>query len=146
MRATLLIGLIGTTLLPWGLGRVARLVATDSKPLPPPTMPYYTRVRRADPMPELMSLGLVPPWVLVRTTVPFGAYFQGGVWYYDPPWYEFDRGQSVTEVAQTLGIPEGTVKSRTYYAIRALREELANRGFPFPTPHPDERPSGGNQS
>jgi hypothetical protein len=34
----------------------------------------------------------------VRTTVPFGAFFQGGVWYFDAPWYEFDRGQSVVDM------------------------------------------------
>jgi RNA polymerase sigma-70 factor (ECF subfamily) len=36
-------------------------------------------------------------------------------------------GSSVAQAAQTLGIPPGTVKSRTYYALRALRlaiEEL----------------------
>ncbi len=37
------------------------------------------------------------------------------------------RGSSVAEAAHTLGIPPGMVKSRTYYALRALRlaiEEL----------------------
>lgn len=38
------------------------------------------------------------------------------------------RGRSVTEAAGTLGIPAGTVKSRTYYALRALRLELEERG------------------
>ena len=32
------------------------------------------------------------------------------------------RGHSVTEAAQVLGIPEGTVKSRAYYALRRMRE------------------------
>lgn len=31
------------------------------------------------------------------------------------------RGASVAQAAQTLGIPPGTVKSRTHYALRALR-------------------------
>ena len=35
------------------------------------------------------------------------------------------RGKSVTEVAERLGIPNGTVKSRTFNAIRALRAALA---------------------
>jgi RNA polymerase sigma-70 factor (ECF subfamily) len=38
------------------------------------------------------------------------------------------RGSSVAQAAQALGIAPGTVKSRTYYALRAVRlaiEELA---------------------
>ncbi|MGV9245285.1 sigma-70 family RNA polymerase sigma factor [Streptomyces sp. NPDC003710] len=34
------------------------------------------------------------------------------------------RGASVAEAAQALGIPPGTVKSRAYYALRALRRVL----------------------
>jgi RNA polymerase sigma-70 factor, ECF subfamily len=32
------------------------------------------------------------------------------------------RGNNVNEAAQSLGIPVGTVKSRSYYALRALRD------------------------
>jgi RNA polymerase sigma-70 factor (ECF subfamily) len=38
------------------------------------------------------------------------------------------RGRSVTEAATTLGVPPGTVKSRTFYALRALRLALQERG------------------
>lgn len=38
-------------------------------------------------------------------------------------------GHSVAQTAEALGIPPGTVKSRTYHAMRALREALAARGM-----------------
>jgi RNA polymerase sigma-70 factor (ECF subfamily) len=38
------------------------------------------------------------------------------------------RGASVAEAARTLGVPPGTVKSRTHYALRALRLALEEMG------------------
>jgi len=38
------------------------------------------------------------------------------------------RGRTVNEAADWLGIPVGTVKSRVYYAVRALRLILAEQG------------------
>lgn len=37
-------------------------------------------------------------------------------------------GRSVAETATVLGVPAGTVKSRTYYAIRALKLVLEEMG------------------
>ncbi|RZT79465.1 RNA polymerase sigma-70 factor (ECF subfamily) [Micromonospora violae] len=36
----------------------------------------------------------------------------------------YHRGRSTGEAARRLGIPEGTVKSRAYYALRALRAAI----------------------
>lgn len=41
----------------------------------------------------------------------------------------FYGGRSVAEAAVRLGVPAGTVKSRAYYALRALRVALAERGI-----------------
>lgn len=38
------------------------------------------------------------------------------------------RGASVSEAARRLGVPEGTVKSRTHYALRALKLALQEMG------------------
>lgn len=38
------------------------------------------------------------------------------------------RGQSVAQAALRLGVPAGTVKSRTHYALRALRLALEEMG------------------
>jgi RNA polymerase sigma-70 factor, ECF subfamily len=39
------------------------------------------------------------------------------------------HGRSVAEAAAILGIPSGTVKSRTFYALRALKLALEERGL-----------------
>ena len=38
------------------------------------------------------------------------------------------RGRTVPEAAEVLGLPLGTAKSRVYYALRALRTALQQRG------------------
>jgi len=40
------------------------------------------------------------------------------------------RGRPYAEVAGHLGVPEGTVKSRVYYGLRALRLALEEMGVP----------------
>ena len=40
------------------------------------------------------------------------------------------RDRTVNQAAEVLGVPVGTVKSRVYYALRALEVALAERGVP----------------
>ena len=42
----------------------------------------------------------------------------------------FFRGHSVSEAAAILNIPEGTVKSRSFHALRSLRRVLVDGGSP----------------
>jgi RNA polymerase sigma factor (sigma-70 family) len=44
-------------------------------------------------------------------------------------WLRFYRGLTVMEVAKQLRIPKGTVQSRTYAAIKKLREKARNGDF-----------------
>jgi RNA polymerase sigma-70 factor, ECF subfamily len=39
------------------------------------------------------------------------------------------RGRPYTDVAAELGVPEGTIKSRVYYGLRALRNALEEMGY-----------------
>ncbi len=41
----------------------------------------------------------------------------------------FYRGRPYAEVAEELGVPEGTIKSRVYYGLRALRVVLEEMGY-----------------
>jgi RNA polymerase sigma-70 factor (ECF subfamily) len=58
------------------------------------------------------------------------------------------HGQSVAEISQKLGIPAGTVKSRTYYGLRQLKRVLAAASgegtetvSPLPRPVPRQVPA-----
>jgi RNA polymerase sigma-70 factor (ECF subfamily) len=44
----------------------------------------------------------------------------------------FYRGRTAQEIADHLNIPNGTVRSRMFYALRALRLALAERGVDAP--------------
>ena len=41
----------------------------------------------------------------------------------------YGQQMSVAETAAVLGVPEGTVKSRAYYALRAMRSACEERGL-----------------
>jgi RNA polymerase sigma-70 factor, ECF subfamily len=42
--------------------------------------------------------------------------------------HSYYGGRSIAETAAELGIPEGTVKSRLHYGLRALRLVLQEKG------------------
>ena len=42
--------------------------------------------------------------------------------------HAYYRGLSIAQTAAELGIPDGTVKSRLHYGLRALRLALQERG------------------
>jgi RNA polymerase sigma-70 factor (ECF subfamily) len=42
--------------------------------------------------------------------------------------HTYYAGRTVTEAATVLGIPVGTVKSRVFYGLRALKLALEERG------------------
>ena len=90
--------------------RTARVgeVVTDTLPEPPPEVDEADRAVEAWTVAE--ALGRLSPAhreVLVEC---------------------FYRGRSVAEAAARLGVPPGTVKSRTHYALRSLRLVLEEMG------------------
>jgi ABC-type Na+ efflux pump permease subunit len=80
ITATLLIGLIGTMLLPWAAGKAGAILLYGARPPPPtPAQLIYTRNPYSDfrdltPWPGRLGLGLMPPWVLIQTVQPFRTY------------------------------------------------------------------------
>jgi RNA polymerase sigma-70 factor (ECF subfamily) len=44
----------------------------------------------------------------------------------------FYHRRTIAETAKSLGVPAGTVKSRSFYALRALRDALEERGVTEP--------------
>ena len=74
LTTMLLIGLVGTMLLPWGVGKLAGAVLADGRP--PPRPQYYSRFDAPPPpWPEEVGLGLTPPWVLMNSVVPVRQWY-----------------------------------------------------------------------
>ncbi len=48
----------------------------------------------------------------------------------DPRALHFDSDLTQKQIAERLDIPLGTVKTRTLYALRALKLEIEERGLP----------------
>jgi RNA polymerase sigma-70 factor (ECF subfamily) len=86
----------------------------------------YTRELRTDTVPERPSpdaIGLAfDKWILSDALISLSLHHRTVIVraYY--------LGQTIADIAQQEQIPEGTVKSRLHYALRALRIALQGKG------------------
>lgn len=126
LAATLLIGLVGTTLLPWAGGKLAAAVLVDP---PPRRLMAYPWQRPPMPWPEKIGLGLTPSRALANTVVPWREYYSSG-WWYD---WSYDTENVVAPVAFGLAVYALAAWGLTAAAARRFRRSLpghAPRRFP----------------
>src|SRR5262249_46581144 len=90
LTATLLVGLLGTTLLPWGAGKFVSLLVLDEQPVRRGG-PYAYYQPQPAPWPEQLGAGFTPARVLYRTVRPYELYprYYGFDDTYDPDGGEF---------------------------------------------------------
>jgi len=110
----------GRSLMPW-LATVARRIVIDEQ-----------RKKNARPMETdeaMLSRASAPDWTddLLRSVIVADALLELSPAHREVLNETILRDRTVNEAAEVLGIPVGTVKSRVYYAIRALRLVLAER-------------------
>ena len=108
------------SLMPW-LATVARRIVIDEQ-----------RKRNARPMEtdeEMLSKASTPDLTddLLRSVIVADAMLELSPAHRQVLNETILRDRTVNEAAEVLGIPVGTVKSRVYYAIRAMRLVLAER-------------------
>lgn len=101
---------------------VARNVVIDDR-----RSARHTREIVTDELPEVSSAdkteSIFDAWILSDALLSLSPQHRGAVVraYY--------LGHTVAEIAQQQGVPEGTIKSRLHYALRALRLALQERGI-----------------
>lgn len=91
------------------------------------------RSRRSRLLPEVLEMGLTPSEEPIETVLKSWEIEEGlrrisadhrraivEVYY---------RGRSSAEIAAEIGVPEGTVRSRLFYGLKALRLALEERGW-----------------
>lgn len=108
------------SLMPW-LATVARRIVIDEQ-----------RKRNARPMETdegMLTKASTPDWTddLLRSVIVADAMLELSPAHREVLNETILRDRTVNEAAEVLGIPVGTVKSRVYYAIRALRLVMAER-------------------
>lgn len=96
----------------WRAGRSRpRLVAVDERPESSPATDHVDQVDE-----------MLQRWLVGDALAHLSPEHRGVV---EALYY---RGLTIAEAAASLGVPPGTVKSRSYYALRALRVALEERG------------------
>jgi len=108
------------SLMPW-LATVARRIVIDEQ-----------RKRNARPMETdeaMLTKASVPDWTddLLRSVIVADAMLELSPAHREILNETILRDHTVNQAAEALGVPVGTVKSRVYYAIRALRLVMAER-------------------
>jgi hypothetical protein len=121
LAATLLIGLVGTTLVPWAGGKFFGVMAWDVQPMTPPGRLYNYGRPPPTPWPELVGLGLTPPRVLASTVVPWRSYYPSG-WYYD---HDYGGDGVVLPIACGLVVYGLAAWGLRAAAMRRFRRSLA---------------------
>lgn len=105
---TWLFAILRNVVIDLGRARAARPVPSDREPPESGHEPLEERLVSWQVEEALRRIGEAHRQVLVETYL---------------------RGRSYAEVGAELGIPEGTVKSRVYYGLRALRNVLEEMGY-----------------
>lgn len=111
-----------TSMMPW-LATVARRIVIDER------RARSVRPQEVDPEPLVFVPGRDQIDALLRLLVVVEAVKALSEAHREVVVEAVLRDRSLADVADTLGIPVGTVKSRVYYAVRALRAALLEAGF-----------------
>jgi ABC-type transport system involved in multi-copper enzyme maturation permease subunit len=119
LAATLLVGLLGTTLIPWAGGKLAGAMLADDRQLLPPARLYAYGWKSPLPWPELIGAGLTPPRVLVNTVVPTRDWYSYG-WPDDPSW----SGGMIVPIAFGLSVYAAAAFLLAKAAVRRFRRTL----------------------
>ena len=110
----------GRSLMPW-LATVARRIVIDEQ--------RRRNARPAETDEAMLTKAPVHDWTddLLRSVIVADALRELSPAHREVLNETILRDRTVSQAAEVLGIPVGTVKSRVYYAIRALRLVLAER-------------------
>ncbi|HEY1378017.1 MAG TPA: ABC transporter permease [Gemmataceae bacterium] len=129
LTATLLVGLLGTTLLPWGTGKFVSLVLMVDQEVSA-RGPFGYRPPQPMPWPELVGAGFTPARVLYRTVRPYTLYPRYG---YDDD-YDPDGGEFVLAAALGLLVYGGLAFGLRRAAAERFRQTVAGPAVRRPRP------------